>query len=207
MLRAQTVAEGTPSPGEAEASVPASDFGLEVYELTVVAPTFNERANITTLVSRLRESLDGIAWQVIFVDDNSPDGTAEVVKAIAAHDARVQCLRRVGRRGLAGAVVEGVLASAAPFVAVIDADLQHDETLLPKMLKAIKDDRADLVIGSRYVGSNAAEVEGFEPDLVVIGSHLANWLGRRGSAPGRQRPGQRLLHDPPRAGRARRAAS
>jgi dolichol-phosphate mannosyltransferase len=98
-------------------------------ELTVVAPTFNERSNVERLVEKLDATLADVDWEVIFVDDNSPDGTAELVKQIAAQDTRVRCIRRVGRRGLAGAVIEGALASAAPFVAVIDADMQHDETL------------------------------------------------------------------------------
>lgn len=144
--------------------------------LTVVAPTFNESANVAKLVARLHASLDGVAWQVIFVDDDSPDGTAKAVKAIAADDGRVQCLRRVGRRGLAGAVVEGVLASAAPYVAVIDADLQHDETLLPRMLEVLQAGRADLVIASRYIGEDDA-VEGLSA-VRERGSRLANWLGR-----------------------------
>ena len=150
-------------------------------ELTVVVPTFNERDNIARLVDRLDAALAGIAWQVIFVDDDSPDGTAETAKAIASLDARVQCLHRVNRRGLAGAVVEGALASAAPFVAVMDGDLQHDEALLPAMLAALREDRADLVIGSRFM-------VGAAPDVLALGarrqlgSQLANWLGRRALA-------------------------
>jgi dolichol-phosphate mannosyltransferase len=148
-----------------------------IHELTVVAPTFNERANVGVLVERLHAALDGhVAWQVIFVDDNSPDGTAEAVKAIAARDPRVSCIRRVRRRGLAGAVVEGALASAAPYVAVIDADLQHDETLLPRMLSTIKAENADLVIASRYVGDGEAS-EGLSRTR-ELGSRLANSLGR-----------------------------
>ena len=111
---------------------------LPVYELTVVVPTFNEAGNVEKLIAGLRAALEGVAWQVIYVDDDSPDGTAAAVKAIAAGDPRVQCLRRVGRRGLAGAVIEGAMASAAPYEAVIDGDLQHDETLLPKMLAALR---------------------------------------------------------------------
>jgi len=155
------------------------DAGAEtvIHELTVVAPTFNERANVGVLVERLHAALDGrAAWQVIFVDDNSPDGTAEAVKAIAARDPRVSCIRRVRRRGLAGAVVEGALASAAPYVAVIDADLQHDETLLPRMLETIKAEKADLVIASRYVGDGEAS-EGLSRTR-ELGSRLANSLGR-----------------------------
>ena len=150
--------------------------GSALYDLTVIAPTFNERANVGVLIERLHAALDGLAWQVIFVDDNSPDGTAEVVKAIAARDARVQCIRRVRRRGLAGAVVEGALASAAPFVAVIDADLQHDETRLPEMLRIIQGGDVDLVIASRYV-EPVDDIEGLSA-VRETGSRLANWLGR-----------------------------
>jgi len=145
-------------------------------ELTMVVPTFNERANVARVVERLREVLVGVRWQAIFVDDNSPDGTAEAVKAIAASDPRVHCIRRVGRRGLAGAVVEGVLASAAPFVGVIDGDLQHDETVLPQMLAALKGGEADLVIASRYLDAPKV-AEGLSP-IRSAGSRFANWLGR-----------------------------
>jgi len=112
----------------------------------VVVPTFKERGNVAELVRRLDAALTGIAWEAIFVDDNSPDGTAAAVKEIAAGDIRVRCLRRVGRRGLAGACIEGILSSAAPYVAVIDADLQHDEKVLPAMLSKLRGD-ADLLCG------------------------------------------------------------
>jgi dolichol-phosphate mannosyltransferase len=147
------------------------------YELTIVSPTFNERDNVRALIAKLDAALAGIAWQVIFVDDNSPDGTAEEVKAAARQDSRVHCIRRVGRRGLAGAVLEGALASAAPFIAVIDADLQHDETLLPRMLQVLRDDEADMVVASRYL-----EPEGLTTGLSQTrqqGSRLATWMGRR----------------------------
>ena len=121
---------------------PVADVAPAV-ELTVVAPAFNEAQNIAPLVSRVRGTLEGVEWQLIIVDDNSPDGTADSAKALAASDARVVCLRRIGRRGLAGAVIEGALASAAPDVAVlIDADLQHDETLLRAMLDTLRADPA-----------------------------------------------------------------
>ena len=124
--------------------------------LTVVVPTFNERANVAEIVARLERVLADFAWEVIFVDDDSPDRTAEAVKVIAAHDSRVRCLKRVGRRGLAGACIEGMLASSAPYVAVMDADLQHDETILPKMLAALIGNEADLVVGSRYIAGGSA---------------------------------------------------
>jgi len=145
--------------------------------LTVVIPTFNEKGNIRPLVDRLDQALAGVTWQAVFVDDDSPDRTAEAVKAIARTDRRVACLHRIGRRGLAGAVLEGVLASAAPFVAVIDADLQHDETLLPAMLATLRRDEADLVIGSRYL--NPTEAPGGLSAIRRLGSRTAAWLGRR----------------------------
>jgi len=126
-------------------------------ELSVIVPTFNERDNVPLLVERLRKVLAGIAWEVIFVDDNSSDGTAQVVLDEAAHNPRVRRILRIGRRGLSGATVEGMLGSTATYVAVMDGDLQHDETLLPRMLKALRAGDADLVVGSRYVKGGSAE--------------------------------------------------
>jgi dolichol-phosphate mannosyltransferase len=126
-------------------------------ELSVVVPTFNERDNVTALLRKLEAALKGIAWEVIYVDDNSPDGTWDVVRALARQDARVRCIRRIGRRGLSGACIEGILASSAPCAAVIDADLQHDETQLPKMLALLQGGEADLVVGSRYIEGGSAE--------------------------------------------------
>ncbi|HVU20274.1 MAG TPA: glycosyltransferase family 2 protein [Rhizomicrobium sp.] len=125
--------------------------------MSVVLPTFKERGNIAEIVRRLAATLKGIRWEAIFVDDNSPDGTSNVAKEIAARDPRVRCIRRVGRRGLAGACIEGMLSSSAPFVAVMDADLQHDETVLPKMLAKLAGGDFDLVAATRYVEGGSAE--------------------------------------------------
>jgi dolichol-phosphate mannosyltransferase len=126
-------------------------------QLSVVVPTFNERDNVTTLYRRLETALAGIAWEVVFVDDNSPDGTWDVVRGLARQDTRVRCIRRIGRRGLSGACIEGILASSAPCAAVIDADLQHDETQLPKMLALLQTCSIDLVVGSRYIEGGSAD--------------------------------------------------
>lgn len=126
-------------------------------ELSVIVPTFNERDNVTVLYRRLEATLINVAWEVVFVDDNSPDGTSDVVRALAQQDSRVRCIRRIGRRGLSGACIEGILASSAPYAAVIDADLQHDETQLPKMLLLLASDQADLVVGSRYIEGYKSE--------------------------------------------------
>ena len=109
------------------------------------------------LFRKLETALAGRAWEVIYVDDNSPDGTWDVVRALAQQDSRVRCIRRIGRRGLSGACIEGILASSAPCAAVIDADLQHDETQLPKMLALLQGGEADLVVGSRYIEGGSAD--------------------------------------------------
>src|SRR5271170_5423233 len=99
-------------------------------ELSIIVPTFNERENVAALTERLKECLRNCSfWEVVFVDDDSPDGTAELIRELASQDVRVRCIRRIGRRGLASACIEGMLASSAQYLAVIDADLQHDEKL------------------------------------------------------------------------------
>ena len=162
---------------DSDPTAPAASSAAAL-ELTVVVPTFNERANVRKLIRLVESALGQTRWQVIFVDDDSPDGTAAEVKAVAAVDPRVQCLHRVGRRGLAGAVIEGIMASAAPFVAVMDGDLQHDETLLPAMLDALRTGGADLAVGSRYCGGPGADASALGARREA-GSRLANWLGRQ----------------------------
>ncbi|MEA2738860.1 MAG: dolichol-phosphate mannosyltransferase [Acetobacteraceae bacterium] len=119
--------------------------------LSVIVPCFNERPNVAPMIAQLDAALAGIAWEVIYVDDNSPDGTAQEVRRIAQQDARVRCIRRIGRRGLASAVIEGALSSSAAYVAVIDGDLQHDETRLPVMLSTLQRGGYDLAVASRHV--------------------------------------------------------
>jgi dolichol-phosphate mannosyltransferase len=133
-----------------ERAVPAQDSVRGGPELSIIVPTFNERENIAELIGRLVVSLGDCSWEVVFVDDDSPDGTADVVREHAALDSRVRCVQRIGRRGLSSACVEGMLATTARYLAVIDADLQHDERLLPQMLEALKAGDTDIVIGSRY---------------------------------------------------------
>ncbi|WP_341208182.1 glycosyltransferase family 2 protein [uncultured Sphingomonas sp.] len=123
-----------------------------MLDLAVVVPTFNERGNVAAVVARLEAALAGLDWEVLFVDDDSPDGTAQAVRDLALHDPRVRVIQRIGRRGLSSACIEGMCATAAPVVAVMDGDLQHDETLLPKMVAVLRDDPTlDLAIGSRFV--------------------------------------------------------
>jgi dolichol-phosphate mannosyltransferase len=121
-------------------------------ELTVIVPTRNEYDNVRPVYEALCRTLEGIDWEAIFVDDDSQDGTPEAVCRLARLDRRVRCIQRIGRRGLASACVEGILASSAPYVALMDADLQHNEQLLPHMLKTLKTEpTVDAVVGSRYI--------------------------------------------------------
>jgi dolichol-phosphate mannosyltransferase len=128
--------------------------------VSIVVPTFNESRNLRRLVGLLDRAMGKIPWEVVFVDDDSPDGTWRVAKDLARSDPRVRCIRRVGRRGLAGACIEGALSSAAPYVAVMDADLQHDETLLPAMLAKLQAGEAEIVIGSRFA-RDGGSADGF----------------------------------------------
>ncbi len=146
-------------------------------ELTVVVPCYNERANVAPLVDKLDAALGGVAWEVLFVDDDSPDGTGAEARRIARHDPRVRCIRRIGRRGLASAVIEGVLASSALFVAVMDGDLQHDEARLPAMLAVLRSGACDLVVASRHVDGG---------DDAGLGSHWRHTLSESGIRLARQ---------------------
>ncbi len=142
--------------------------------LAVVVPTFNERDNIEEVVRRVGRVLEGLAWEIIFVDDDSPDGTAELAGRLGQLDARVRCIRRIGRRGLASACIEGICSTHCEYVAVMDADLQHDEGLLREMFERTRRDGLDLVIGSRFVGEGSY---GEMPPLRQKMSRLATWLG------------------------------
>jgi dolichol-phosphate mannosyltransferase len=149
---------------------------IEAPTLSVVVPTYRESANIPVLFERIKTALDGLPWEMIVVDDDSPDGTADVAFALASADRRLRCLRRVNRSGLAGAVVEGWMSSSADFVAVIDGDLQHDETILPDMYRALAEGKGNLAIGTR-VGIEA-KTDGLSPTRRKL-SDLGAWFFRR----------------------------
>ena len=146
-------------------------------ELSIIIPTFNERENIVPLVERLRAALVGVAWEVIFVDDDSSDKTVDVVRSLSHTDQRIRGIRRIHRRGLAGACLEGILSTSAPIVAVMDADLQHDETRLVAMLAMMRSNRTDLVIATRYGGQGSSE-EGFNR-IRQAGSQMAIRIAKR----------------------------
>ncbi|MEY4474029.1 MAG: hypothetical protein RL671_2333 [Pseudomonadota bacterium] len=145
--------------------------------LGVVLPTYNERKNLRSMVARLDQALAGISWEVIIVDDNSPDGTSDEARAIAQEDSRVRVIQRIGRRGLSSAAIEGMCATAAPIVAVMDADHQHDPALLPQMLSAVESGDYDLAYASRFAdGSSTAEWG--RPDRVKA-SNFANRIANK----------------------------
>src|SRR6516225_8490217 len=142
---------------EIEDDVPDTVFKItkatvKAAELSIIVPTFNERDNIKGVIAAVADALPNVAWEIIFVDDSSPDDTASLVREIAQADPRVRCLHRYGRRGLSSACVEGIMSSASPVVAVMDADGQHDERQLRQMFEILNGTQAiDIVVGSRYV--------------------------------------------------------
>jgi dolichol-phosphate mannosyltransferase len=144
------------------------------YDLAIVLPTFNERKNVGPLVDRLEKALGGIHYEVIFVDDDSPDGTADAVRQVAEQNDNVRVLHRIGRRGLSSACVEGILAASATYVAVMDADLQHDESILPEMLRQIAEEDLDLVVASRNIaGGSMGQFATWRVKLSQLGKRLS----------------------------------
>jgi len=148
-------------------------------ELAVIVPTFNERDNVMPFLEALAAALGQISYEVIFVDDDSPDGTSDVIREISQRDPRVRVLHRINRRGLASACVEGMLASSAPYLAVMDADLQHDETLLPQMLERLKTKTLDVVVGSRNIaGGSMGEFAQSRVRLSMLGRRFSQSVCR-----------------------------
>jgi len=147
-------------------------------ELAIILPTFNERGNLAPLVERIDRAIGKAAvWEVIIVDDDSRDGTADEARALAQADSRVRVIQRIGRRGLSSAVIEGFCATAAPFVAVMDADHQHDPALLPGMLAALKGGEAEICVASRFA-EGASTAEWAAPEREKLSTY-ANALARK----------------------------
>ena len=154
---------------------PSVDAAAGPIDLAVVLPTFNESENVPQIISRLEDALAGIRWEIIFVDDDSPDGTADVVRSFARRDPRIRMLHRVGRRGLSSACIEGILATTAASVAVMDADLQHDETILPQMLARLRKECLDIVVATRNAeGGSMGEFQRRRVLLSRLGQKLSS---------------------------------
>lgn len=156
----------------------AEGMARPAADISIVVPCYNERANVRPLVAALSVALKGREWEVIFVDDNSPDGTIDEIRALAEMDARVRGILRIGRRGLSSAVIEGVLSSSAPIVAVMDGDMQHDESCLGALIDAVARDGYDIAVGSRHVpgGDNAGLANGWRTFLSDAGIRLVQTL-------------------------------
>jgi dolichol-phosphate mannosyltransferase len=133
--------------------------------IAVVLPTFNEKGNIPAVIERVSAALMGLDWELIFIDDDSPDGTSDVVRAYAREDRRIRLIQRIGRRGLSTACIEGMMATAADYIAVMDADLQHDETILPRMLQKLRSEDLDIVVATRGGDGDMGE---FAPSRVFL---------------------------------------
>jgi len=162
----------------AGSNVRRADTARPVLRLSIVVPTFNESSNVQELVRRLEATLGPTGWEVLFVDDDSPDGTADAVRELAQADPRIRCLQRVGRRGLSSACIEGMLAASAPTIAVMDADLQHDETILSVMLAEIERG-ADLVVGTRYApGGSAGALSTRRQGMSRLAATAGRWVAR-----------------------------
>ena len=155
----------------------AAAIAPDGLELAIILPTLNERGNLAPLVERIEDALGPAGWEILIVDDNSADGTADEARRIALADRRVRVIQRIGRRGLASAAIEGFCATAAPYCAVMDADHQHDPALLPLMLAALKGGEADITVASRF--AEGASMEGWgRPDREKL-SGAANALARK----------------------------
>lgn len=145
--------------------------------LAVIIPTFNETANVRPLLQKLAVALAGIHWEAVFVDDNSPDGTSDLVRQIALTNKQVRIVQRIGRRGLSTAVIEGMLATAAPVLAVIDGDMQHDEGILPQLYEAVASGKADVAVGTRYTeGGGVGEWDATREKMSRFATSLAQKL-------------------------------
>jgi dolichol-phosphate mannosyltransferase len=145
-----------------------------LLELSVVIPTYKERPNIAPLLAALEAGLQGLNWEVIFVDDHSPDHTADAVRELALVNPRVRIIERIGRRGLSSACIEGMMASPAPCLAVMDADMQHDETVLPEMFRLLQSRNLDVVVASRRItGGSMGEFAQKRVRLSDLGSRVS----------------------------------
>ncbi|MDG5747150.1 glycosyltransferase family 2 protein [Qipengyuania sp. XHP0207] len=160
-----------------DATRSAMTTGTPPLELAIILPTLNERENLAPLVARIDEALGTTGWEVLVVDDDSADGTSDEARRLALSDPRIRVIQRIGRRGLSGAAIEGFCATAAPHVAVMDADHQHDPGLLVAMLAAVKGGEADVAVASRF--AEGASTQGWgRPDRERL-SGIANALARK----------------------------
>ena len=146
--------------------------------LSLVLPTYNERPNLATVISRILVALDrlGEKFEIVVVDDDSPDRTWELAEGIAAGEPRVRVLRRVGQRGLASAVVAGWEHARGEVLGVMDADLQYPPETLPTLLEALERSGADIAICSRYAPGATVQQWSLLRWVISWGARLAGRL-------------------------------
>ncbi len=127
-------------------------------KVSIIIPTRNERENLPILIERLQEVMENLLYEIVIVDDDSEDGTWQVAEEFSRSYGNIRVIRRINRKGLSSAIIEGFLLGKGEYVVVIDADLQHDHRLVGAMLDEMGD--CDVVIGSRYM--NQKSVPGWD---------------------------------------------
>ncbi len=156
-----------------------------LYNLSIVLPTYNEAENLPVICDRIARTLTFTDYEIIVADDNSPDMTWEIGIKIAKDSGNIRVLRRMLRRGLSAACIDAVQAAMGKFIVVMDADLQHDESLIEQLLQALKDG-ADVALASRFATGASAHglLSPFRKFLSLFGIRVASLvLGRELSDP------------------------
>ena len=145
--------------------------------LSIITPTYNEALNIEPFILAIKKTMKNFEdYEIIFVDDNSQDKTYEVVKFLSKKYKNVRCIRRIARRGLSSAVIEGCLSSSADLLIIMDADLQHDESKILEMIKIQKNYDLDMVVGSRFLEKKFTSSLSKKRNTI---SQVANWLANK----------------------------
>lgn len=148
-----------------------------MFSLSVIIPTFNEAENILKVINEVEDSLQGHDYEIIVVDDNSPDGTSDLVKKYSKSNSKVSCIKRTWKKGLSSAVVEGVALSSKEHICVMDGDGQHNPKDLSKFINEFENQEIDLVIGSRFIGKKNTEgLSSSRNELSRFGIKITNFF-------------------------------
>ena len=147
--------------------------------LSIISPTYNEASNVVEFIKSIESTLKKYNYEIIFVDDDSTDKTYEIIKNISSKKPHIRCIRRIGRRGLSSAVIEGCLSSSSEILLIMDADLQHDERKIPSMLKLVREKKLDLVIASRFLShEKVSGLTAYRNALSKFANFLANTISK-----------------------------
>lgn len=146
--------------------------------LSLILPTYKERDSLPILIPKIVKALSGTEYEIIVVDDDSPDRTWEVARELGRQYPQLLTIRRVGRRGLSSAVIEGFLAAKGDVFVVMDADGQHDVGLVARLGQAARENNG-MAMGSRYMeGGGLGSFTGFRAWASRMGTNLAHWVCR-----------------------------